>query len=353
VLVEVKDGRAVKISGDPAHQPTAGFLCSKVKRYLERVYSPGRLLYPMSRVGAKGEGKFVRISWDEALDKVAAKFKEIAASADGPEAILPYSYGGTMGIVNGASMDRRFFNRLGASRLARTICATAGGEGLRYTIGSVKIGTDVENFHLARLIVLWGTNTLASNIHLWPQIKRAVKAGARLIGIDPYRNKTLDHCHHHIQLAPGTDGAFALAVMRTIIAEDLVDRDYVARYTSGYDELERRAIEFPPERAARICGVSEEEIVAFAREYATTQPAAIRVNYGLQRHAGGGMAVRAIACLPALTGAWRHPGGGVLLSRHGWERVQGGSRRRGVRNAPRAGPGTAGSSAQPGAPDKP
>ena len=317
MLVEVKDGRAIKISGDPAHRPTAGFLCSKVKRYLERVYSPGRLLYPMRRVGAKGEGRFARITWDEALDEVATRFKEIATSVDGPEAILPYSYGGTMGVVNGSSMDRRFFNRLGASRLARTICATAGGEGLRYTIGSIKIGTDVENFHLARLIVLWGTNTLASNIHLWPQIKRAVKAGARLIGIDPYRNKTLDHCHQHIQLAPGTDGAFALAVMRTIIAEGLIDRDYVDHYTTGYDELERRAMEFPPERAARICGVPEDEIVTFAREYATTRPAAIRVNYGLQRHAGGGMAVRAIACLPALTGAWRDPAGGVLLSTSG------------------------------------
>jgi anaerobic selenocysteine-containing dehydrogenase len=271
----------------------------------------------MKRVGAKGEGKFARITWDDALDEIATRFKKIAASADGPESILPYSYGGTMGIVNGSSMDRRFFNRLGASRLARTICATAGGEGLRYTIGNIKIGTDVENFHLARLIVLWGTNTLTSNIHLWPQIKRAVRAGARLIGIDPYRNKTLDHCHQHIQLAPGTDGAFALGVMHTIIAEGLVDREYVAAHTTGYPELEQRAIEFPPARVARICGVSEEEITGFAREYATTQPAAIRVNYGLQRHAGGGMAVRAIACLPALTGAWRHTGGGVLLSTSG------------------------------------
>jgi anaerobic selenocysteine-containing dehydrogenase len=268
-------------------------------------------------VGAKGDGKFERITWDQALDEIGARFKEIAASSDGPEAILPYSYAGTMGIVNGSSMDRRFFNRLGASRLARTICATAGGEGLRYTIGDVKIGTDSENFHLARLIVLWGTNTLVSNIHLWPQIKSAVKAGARLIGIDPYRNKTLDHCHQHIQLTPGTDGALALSVMHTIIAEGLVDREYVAAYTTGYAELEQRAMEFPPARAARICGVSEGEIIGFAREYATTQPAAIRVNYGLQRHAGGGMAVRAIACLPALTGAWRHAGGGVLLSTSG------------------------------------
>src|SRR5215510_14513879 len=300
MLVTVESGRAIRVAGDPEHPFTRGFLCAKVNRYVERTYHRDRLLYPMRRVGPKGKGQFQRITWDEALSKVAARFKEVAESSDGPEAILPYSYGGTMGIVNGASMDRRFFNRLGASQLARTICATAGSEGLRYTIGGVKIGTDPQNFHQARLIVLWGTNTLASNIHLWPQIKRAVKLGARLIGIDPYRNKTLDHCHQHIQLAPGTDAAFALAIMHTIIAEDLVDHEYVAAYTTGYDELKGRAMEFPPARAARICGISEEEITGFAREYATTQPAAIRLNYGLQRHAGGGMAVRAIACLPAL-----------------------------------------------------
>src|SRR5262249_41908795 len=199
ILVDVKDGQATQVRGNPGHPPTAGFLCSKVKRYLERVYSPGRLLYPMRRVGPKGKGQFQRINWDEAVGKGVDRYKGVAESPDVREAILPYSYGGTMGIVNGASMARRFFTRLGASRLARTICATAGGEGLRYTIGGIKIGTDVENFHLARLIVLWGTNTLASNIHLWPQIKRAVKAGARLIGIDPYRNKTLDPSHQPLQ----------------------------------------------------------------------------------------------------------------------------------------------------------
>jgi anaerobic selenocysteine-containing dehydrogenase len=316
MLVTVEAGRAVKVSGNPSHPTTRGFLCTKVARYLERVYNPNRLLYPMRRAGAKGEGRFERISWDEALNIIAERFSHIAESPDGPEAILPYSYGGTMGIVNGASMDRRFFHRLGASLLARTICSTAGGQALNYTIGA-KVGTDPENFSRARLIVLWGTNTLASNIHLWPQIKEALKAGARLIGIDPYRNVTMDRCHQHIQLRPGTDAAFALSVMNVIVSQGLHDQDYIERHTVGFDKLRERLSEWPPQRAAAICGVSEEEIVNFAREYATRRPAAIRLNYGLQRHAGGGMAVRAISCLPALVGAWRHAGGGLLLSTSG------------------------------------
>ncbi len=270
----------------------------------------------MRRIGAKGEGRFERISWDDALDTISRRFREIADSGDGPEAILPFSYGGTMGIVNSGSMDRRFFHRLGASKLARTICSSAGGEAIDYTLGA-KIGTDMENFHRARLIVLWGTNTLTSNIHLWPQIKQAVDNGAKLIGIDPYRNHTLDHCHQFIQVRPGTDAALALAMMNVIIGEGLGDHDYIDRYTIGFDKLRERAAEFPPSRAAEICGVPEDEIVSLAREYATTRPAVIRINYGLQRHAGGGMAVRAVACLPALTGSWRDAGGGVLLSSSG------------------------------------
>jgi anaerobic selenocysteine-containing dehydrogenase len=316
MLVEVEDGRATRVSGDPDHPPTQGFLCTKVTRYLERVYNPDRLLYPMRRIGAKGEGRFERISWDDALDTIALRFGEIAASKDGPEAILPYSYGGTMGVVNSGSMDRRFFNRLGASKLARTICSSAGGDAMNYTVGS-KIGTDMENFHRARLIVLWGTNTLSSNIHLWPQIKEALANGAKLIGIDPYRNHTIDQCDQFIQVRPGTDAALALAMMNVIIGEGLVDSDYIERYTTGFDKLRERAAEFSPSRAAGICGVSEDEIVNFAREYATIRPAVIRMNYGLQRHAGGGMAVRAIACLPALVGSWREAGGGALLSSSG------------------------------------
>ncbi|HMG36168.1 MAG TPA: molybdopterin oxidoreductase family protein [Blastocatellia bacterium] len=314
--VEVEDGRAISVSGDPNHAPTEGFLCTKVTRYLERVYNPGRVLFPMKRVGQKGEGRFQRISWDEALDLIATRFRQIAESSDGPESILPYSYAGTMGVVNGSSMDRRFFHRLGATLLARTICATAGGDAQIYTIGA-KIGTDVENFHLAKLIILWGTNTLTSNIHLWPQIKRAVASGARLIGIDPYRNQTLDYCDSVIQLRPGTDAALALALMNVIIAEGLEDRDYIERYTLGFDGLRTRAAEFPPSKAAEICGITEKEILDLAHLYTATRPAAIRVNYGLQRHAGGGSAVRAITCLPAVAGKWRDVGGGILLSTSG------------------------------------
>ena len=316
MLVEVEGGRATRVSGDPDHPPTQGFLCTKVTRYLERVYNPDRLLYPMRRIGAKGEGRFERISWDEALDTIALRFREISRSNEGPEAILPFSYGGTMGVVNSGSMDRRFFHRLGASKLARTICSAAGGDALNYTIGA-KIGTDMENFHRARLIVLWGTNTLSSNIHLWPKIKEARANGAKLIGIDPYRNHTIDQCDQFIQVRPGTDAALALAIMNVIIGEGMVDGDYVERYTLGFDGLRERAAEFSPSRASEICGVSEDEIVNLAREYATIRPAVIRVNYGLQRHAGGGMAVRTIACLPALIGSWRDPGGGVLLSSSG------------------------------------
>jgi anaerobic selenocysteine-containing dehydrogenase len=316
MLVEVTDGRATQVSGDERHKPTRGFLCTKVTRYLERVYHPDRLLYPMRRTGAKGEGRFARISWDEAVAEIAERFRRISESADGPESILPYSYGGTMGIVQGGSMDRRFFHRLGASLLERTICAAAGTAGLVATMGS-KYGTDMENFHRARLIVLWGTNTLTSNIHLWPEIKEALAHGARLIGIDPYRNQTLDHCHQFIQVRPGTDAALALAMMQVIISEGLCDYDYIEKYTLGFELLQERAAAWPPSRAAAICGISEAEIIGFAREYATTRPAVIRINYGLQRHAGGGMAVRTIACLPALTGAWREAGGGVLLSTSG------------------------------------
>src|ERR1700742_1628587 len=229
ILVEVTDGRATKVSGAEEHKPTRGFLCTKVTRYLERVYHPDRLLYPMRRTGAKGEGRFTRISWDEAIAEIAERFREIADSPDGPESILPYSYGGTMGVVQGESLDRRFFHRLGASLLGRTICAAAGAAGLIATLG-YKYGTDMENFHRARLIVLWGTNTLTSNIHLWPEIKEAVANGARLIGIDPYRNPTIDHCHQFIQLRPGTDAAMALGVMNVLISEGLCDYDYIEKH---------------------------------------------------------------------------------------------------------------------------
>ena len=316
MLVTVEDGRAIEIRGAADHPPTAGTLCTKVARYLERTYSKERVLYPMRRVGKKGEGRFERISWDEALDTIAAKFAAIAASPDGPQAIVPYSYAGTMGLLQYASMDRRFFHRLGASLLDRTICATAGKAGWVATIGA-SIGTDVEQFVNSRLILIWGSNPVTSNLHLWTRVQEAKRRGARLIAIDPYRSQTAEKCHEHIALLPGTDAALALGMMHVLIADDLVDHDYIARHTIGFDALSERAAEYSPERVARICGITPDTVIALARAYGTTRPAAIRVNYGMQRHAGGGNAIRAVACLPALVGAWRDPAGGALLSSSG------------------------------------
>jgi len=316
MLVTVEDGKATAIRGDPAHPTTAGALCTKVARYLDRTYSPGRLLHPMRRVGRKGEGRFARISWDEALGEIAARFADIAASPDGPQAILPYSYAGTMGLLQGQSMDRRFFHRLGASLLDRTICASAGKAGWGAVIGA-SVGMDVERYEDSRLILIWGSNAVTSNLHFWTRAQEAKRRGARLVAIDPYRSVTAEKCHEHVALLPGTDAALAYGLMHVLIAEGFVDRDYVDRYTVGYEALAARAAEWPPERVAATCGIPVEQVRRLARDYGTTRPAAIRVNYGMQRVHGGGNAVRAVACLPALIGAWRDPAGGALLSSSG------------------------------------
>ena len=314
--VTVANGRAIKVEGDPDHPTTRGVLCTKVARYLERTYSDKRVLHPLRRVGAKGEGRFERIGWDEALDAIASRFKEIAASDDGPQAILPYSYAGTMGLLQYGSMDRRFFHKLGASLLDRTICATAGKAGYAATIGA-SIGTDLEQFENARLILIWGSNPVVSNLHLWSRVQEAKRRGAKLIAIDPYRSQTAEKCHQHLALLPGSDAALALGLMHVLVDEDRLDRDYIDRYTLGFDALERRVREYPPARVAALTGLREGEIVALARDYGTIAPAVIRLNYGMQRHAGGGMAIRTVACLPALVGAWRHAAGGALLSSSG------------------------------------
>lgn len=316
MLVTVEHGRAVAVAGDPAHPFTRGSLCTKVSNYHERTHSPDRVQTPLRRVGKKGEGRFEPISWDDALDEIASRFRALAESDEGAETIMPYSYCGTMGLVQSESMDRRFFNRLGASLLERTICASAGTEALLNTLGA-KTGTDPERFADARLIILWGTNTISSNVHLWPFILQAKKRGARVVAIDPRRTRTADQCDEHVAPLPGTDAALALALMHVIFAEGLEDKDYLERHTLGADDLRRRASEYAPERAAEICGVEAATIRRLAREYATTRPAAIRLNYGLQRHAGGGMAVRTVLCLPAVTGAWRDAAGGALLSTSG------------------------------------
>jgi anaerobic selenocysteine-containing dehydrogenase len=316
MLVTVEHGRAIVIKGAPDHPTTAGKLCTKVARYIDRTYSADRLRHPMKRVGAKGEGRFKRISWDEALDEIAANFKAIAASPDGPQAILPYSYAGTMGLLQGSSMDRRFFHRLGASLLDRTICSAAGKAGWASVIGA-SMGMDMEAYVDSRLILIWGSNPVTSNLHFWTRAQEAKRRGARLVAIDPYRSVTAEKCHEHIALLPGTDAALALGVMHLLIENGHVDRDYVDNYTIGFDALAQRAREWTPERVAATCGIPREQVVRLADDYGSIRPSAIRVNYGMQRVHGGGNAIRAVACLPALVGAWREPAGGALLSSSG------------------------------------
>jgi anaerobic selenocysteine-containing dehydrogenase len=316
-LITVEDGKATRIQGDKDHPFTQGFLCTKVNRYLERSYHPDRLLTPMKRVGPKGpSAKFVPASWDEALTDIAAKLNAIRHSSHGPQAILPYSYAGTMGFVQGESMDRRFFHLIGASKLDRTICATAGMMGMRMTVGA-SVGADAECVPDSDLVILWGTNTLTSNPHLWPKILDARAKGTPVLCIDPIRTRTAEQCDEWIAIRPGTDGALALGMMHVIFAEGLQDEDYIQQHTLGGAELKERVKQYPPEKVAQITGIPAERIVLLARQYAAAKAAFLRINYGLQRHGGGAMAVRAIACLPAVVGHWRRPGGGVQLSASG------------------------------------
>jgi len=324
VLITVEEGRATRIQGDPAHPVTRGFLCAKVAKYLDRVYSPDRVLYPMRRVqpkgsvageGARATQAFERISWDEALDEIASRFRAIV-SEFGSESILPYSYGGTLGALNGASMDRRFFHRLGASQLARNICSEAGEEGLKSVIGN-KLGTEPEQFAHSRYVIAWASNIHGNNVHLWPFISDARRNGAKLVVIDPYRTRTAACADWYLPINPGTDGALALGMMRVIINEDLHDADYVARYTVGFDQLRAKVQEYSPERVEKWTGIAAPDIVRLAREYATRRPALIRLNYGVQRSEGGGMATRAITMLPCITGSWKEIGGGLQLTTSG------------------------------------
>ena len=319
LLTTVENGRATRVQGNPAHRPTDGVLCTKVSRYAERTYHPERLLTPLKRNGPKGAGQFVPVSWDEALDDIAAKLTSIAK--DHPEAVLPYSYAGTMGQVQGEAMAGRFFHRLGASLLDRTICASAGAEALTQTLGN-KVGMKVEFFAESKLILIWGSNSIGSNLHFWRLAQEAKRHGAKLVCIDPRKSETADKCQVHLALRPGTDAALALALMHELIVHDWLDHDYIAQYTSGWEALRERALQWPPERAAQVCGLDVAQITDLARDWGNTKPAAIRLNYGMQRVRGGGNAVRAIACLPALTGAWRHRAGGVLLSSSGHFPVQ-------------------------------
>ena len=313
MLITVENGRAVRVSGDPDHPVTQGFLCAKVNRYIERTYHDDRLRTPMRRIGAKGSGRFAPITWDEALDEIATRLRDIASSSDGPQAILPYSYAGTMGLVQGSSMDHRFFHLLGASKLDRTICSMAGTIGMRMTVGA-NVGADGEGVPQSDLVLLWGTNTLTANPHLWPFILKARERGAPIICIDPIRTRTAMQCDEWLPIRPGADAALALGMMHVIFAQGLEDREYLEEYTLGHEAMRERAAEWTTSRTAAVTGLPEATIVSLAERFGRAKAAFIRVNYGLQRHAGGGMAVRTIACLPAIAGHWRKPGGGVQLS---------------------------------------
>ena len=317
-ITDVQDGIAIKVHGNPAHPQTHGTLCAKVSKYTERTYHPERILHPLKRVGPKGSGQFAQVGWDEALDDIAARLKAIAARD--PQAIQPYSYAGTMGLVQAEGMAARFWHKLGASFLDRTICSSAGGEGLNHTLGG-KVGMKVEFFAQSKLIIIWGSNSITSNLHFWHYAQEAKRAGAKLICIDPRKTETADKCHEHIQLLPGTDAALALAVMHELIVHDWLDHDYIAQHTLGWEQLKARALSWDCERAELVCGVPAAQIASLARDYGMSlvnkTPAAIRLNYGMQRVRGGGNATRAVACLPALIGAWRHRAGGVLLSSSG------------------------------------
>jgi anaerobic selenocysteine-containing dehydrogenase len=311
LLVTVEDGRVTEVAGDPDHPFTRGVICGKVHEYAERLYAPTRVLAPLRRVGAKGEGRFERISWAEAVEEIAHRWRRIMAQW-GPEAILPFSYGGTLGLLQYWAGHPLFY-ALGASRLDRTICIATAYAGWRATLGTVT-GNDAEQMVHSELVVLWGINAAYTHINLMTLVKRARARGAFIVCIDPYRTRTARQADLHLMPRPGTDGALALGVMHVLVAEGLLDREYIERATLGFAALAEHVKHWDPDRVSGITGLPREAIVDFARRYGRTKAAFIRVGIGLSRHDNGGMTCRTIACLPALTGAYAHPAGGALLS---------------------------------------
>ena len=310
MLTTVRDGRAVAVRGNPDHPFTRGGLCVKVNDYENRVYSQDRVLTPLRRAGAKGAGAFEAISWDEALREISGRWSEIV-DRDGPAAILPYSYLGTEGILNGLNAGDAFFNKMGATVSERTFCDSAAISAFFMTCGPTP-AVDPESFVHSRYIVLWAINTISTNLHHWPFIAEAQRRGARIVVIDPVATRTARQADWHLPIRPGTDAALALGMINVIVAEDLVDRDYVENYTIGYEDLKARAAGFDPDRVAGITGLAAGDIRTLAREFATAQPSVIRMGVAIERNASGGNAVRAMSCLPALVGSWRHCGGGIL-----------------------------------------
>ncbi len=309
LLVHKKDGKIVKIEGDPNHPVTQGNICNKVRNMAERIYDPKRLKYPLKRIGDKGEGKFTRITWEEAIETITSKWKELIQTY-GSESILPYSFYGNMGILSAEGMDRRFFHRLGASRLNRTICNAAGSKGYSYTMGA-SIGTDPEDTIHTKLFIFWGINAVSTNMHQIALAQKARKNGAKIIVIDVHKNQTGRFADWFIPILPGTDAALALGMMHILFTENMVDREFLRQYTVGYAELEEHVKQYDPHTVAAITGVPVEDIYRLARIYGETSPSFIRIGNGLQHHDNGGMCVRTIACLPALTGQWVVKGGGA------------------------------------------
>jgi anaerobic selenocysteine-containing dehydrogenase len=315
--VSVQDGRAVKMRGNPDHPYTRGALCVKVNRYLEHTQADDRILYPMRRTGPKGSGQFERITWDEALDEISARLSAIV-DEHGGEAIWPYMGTGSLGYLQGCEgvAGRRFWNVLGASKHWLNICSSAGNSGLMRTNGTAG-GMDPENLAQAKLILLWGTNTLTSGHHLWKFVQDARADGAHVVAIDPIRTRTADQADQHLPIRPGTDAALALGLLNVVLAENAQDEEYLAEHTEGWEDFRQEILKYPVERVAEITGIPADDIHSLGMRLAHTRPTAIRATMGLQRHAGGGTAMRTIAAIPGVTGDWRHPGGGVAYSTSG------------------------------------
>jgi anaerobic selenocysteine-containing dehydrogenase len=317
-IVTVQDGQAVSLRGDPGHPYTRGSLCNKVDDYLNYARSPERLLYPMRRVGPKGSGEFARISWEEALETIATRLRDTIATHGG-EAIWPYYGTGSMGLIQGIyGAGRRLWNVLGASRHVVTICTIAGGVGTGYTLGDNRVGMDPESFRFSKLVVLWGANVLSTHPHLWRPILEARRNGAPVVTIDPIRTRTAAASDWHLAPMPGSDAALALGLLHVVLSEHREDREFIDGRTLGWDAFRRRILEFPPSRAAAITGLPVDSIVELGRRLAESRPTGIRIGIGIQRHGGGGMAVRTITCIPGVTGDWRYPGGGVFYDTRGF-----------------------------------
>ncbi len=317
-IVTVKGDEAVALRGDPQHPYTRGSLCNKVADYLNYARSPDRLLYPMRRVGRKGSASFIRISWDEAFETIAVRFREVVETY-GAEAIWPFLGSGSMGLIQGAyGAGRRFWNVLGASRHLQTMCTIAGGFGTGYTLGDNRVGMDPETFRFSRLVVLWGANVLSTHPHLWRPILEARRNGAVIVAIDPIRTRTAAASDWHLAPIPGTDAALALGLLNVVLTEHREDREFIERSTTGWDAFRDRILEFPPSRVSAISGLPTESVVELGKRLAETRPTGIRIGIGIQRHGGGGMAVRTITCIPGVTGDWRYPGGGVHYDTRGF-----------------------------------